>query len=75
MFLRQDSSSVMIYGIDIEVMLASKGSCCYMCWTMVMTGSMGTEVKSALTSEDAMMCPGSSFTDLIRSTNSCVFFM
>ena len=48
--LRQNSSRVMIWGMNIEVLFGSRDSCLSLCWTMVMMGSMGTEVKSALIS-------------------------
>ena len=49
-FLRQNSRSVTICGMDMLVFCESSGSCCSFCFTMLMEGSMGTEVKSAMTS-------------------------
>ena len=50
MFLRQDSKSETIWGIDMLVLWESNGSCWSLHLTMLMEGSTGTEVKSALTS-------------------------
>ena len=49
-FLRQHSRSVTICGMDMLILCESSGSCCSFCFTMLVEGSMGTEVKSALTS-------------------------
>ena len=49
-FLRQYSRSVTICCMDMLVLCGSSESCCNFCLTMSMEGSMGTEVKRALTS-------------------------
>ena len=49
MFLMQNSKSVTIYGIDMLVLCERSGPCCNFCFTMLMEGSIGTELKRALT--------------------------
>ena len=50
MFLRQNSRSVTICGIDIWVLWGRVGSWVSLCLTMLMAGSTGTDVNNALTS-------------------------
>ena len=45
MFLRQNSQSDTICGMDMLILWESSGSCCSLCFTMLMEGSLGTEVK------------------------------
>ena len=49
MFLRQNSRTVTIFCMEILVLCESSGLCCNFCLTVLMEGSMGTEVKMALT--------------------------
>ena len=42
--------SVIVCGMDMLVLCESSGFCCKFCLTMLMEGSMGTEIKRALTS-------------------------
>ena len=50
MFMRQNSRSVTICGMEMLVLCERSGSCCNFCFSMLMEGSTGTEVKMALTS-------------------------
>ena len=43
--------------MDIEVLLWSCESCCSLCLMMEITGSTGTDVKTAFTSYDEMHSP------------------
>ena len=47
---RQNSRSVTNCCMDMLVLCGSCGYCCNFCLTMLMEGSMGTEVKRTLTS-------------------------
>ena len=66
MFLRQNSSNVMMCWMD---MLVLWGNFFFM---ILMEGSIGTVVKRALTSYDVITTPGSSFTHLLLSKYSHV---
>ena len=50
MFLRQNSVSVIICGMDVLVLCERSRSYCNFCLTMLMEGSIRTEVKRAITS-------------------------
>ena len=62
MFLRQNSSRVIIWGIDIWAFCGSVGSCVGLCLTMLIEGSTGTDVKRAFTSYDVMTSTCSNLT-------------
>ena len=51
MSVRQNSSRVLICGMDMLVLCGSVGSCCNLCLTICNAGRTGTEVKTALTSK------------------------
>ena len=58
--MRQTSSNVMIWFINMLVLCDRVGSCCNLCLTICIAGATGTEVKSGLTSKEVMISPGSS---------------
>ena len=74
MFLRQNSRSLTVCCMDMLVLWGSVGSCCSVCLTMFTEGSIGTEVKMALTSYDVIISPGSSFT-FCMCCMKCWFFL
>ena len=71
--LRQNSKSETICDMDMLVLWESSGSSWSLHFTMLIKGSMGTEVKSSLTSYNAMTSPGSSLTFFMCSTKCWVF--
>ena len=56
-FLRQNSISVTICGMDIWVLCGSVGSCMSLCLTMLIEWSTGTKVNEAFTSYEEMASP------------------
>ena len=73
MFLRPNSSNVMMCWIDMLVLWGNIGSWSNLCLTIVMKGSTGTEVNRALTSYNVITSPGSSFTFCMYCTKCWVF--
>ena len=73
MFLRQNSSSVMMFWMVMLVLWFIVGSCVNFCCTMCREGSIGTEVKRALTSEEVITSPGSSLAFWICWTKCSAF--
>ena len=69
MFLRKNSSRVIMFWMDMFVLWHSVGSCSNICCTMCMEGSTGMEVKKALTSYDVITSPGSSLAFCMCWTN------
>ena len=61
MFLRQNSGNVMCC-MDMMVLWGNVGSGSNFCFTILMEGSTGTEVKRVLTSHDVITSPGPYFT-------------
>ena len=62
MFLKLNSSSVMICWMDMLVLWGNVGSWSNFCFTHLMERSTGMEVNRALTSYDVITSPSSSFT-------------
>ena len=74
MLVRQNSSSVVIYCMDMLVLCGKFGSCSNFCLTIWVDGATGTDVKRALTSKEVMTSPGSSLLPCNCWIKCCVFF-
>ena len=75
MVLRQNSNSLMMCCIDMDVLRCSCMSCSSLCLMMVMAGSTGTDVKRVFTSYDVIHSPCPSMMYLIWSTKFWMFLM
>ena len=62
MFVRQKSSNVMMFWMDMLVLWYNVGSCSNFCCIVCMEGSTGTKMKRVLVSYDVITSPCSSLT-------------
>ena len=73
MLVRQNSSRVVICGMDMLVLCGRVLSCCNLCLTICMAGWTGTEVNKAFTSKEVMTSPDSNFLPWSCWMKCCVF--